>query len=69
MNRLIYHPTLSLILTAHEDRSIRFFDINSGKCIHSMIGHLDAVTALDLSPSGLVFTTGGEVFTNLIYSF
>ena len=31
INRITSHPTLPLIVTAHEDRCIRFYDINSGK--------------------------------------
>ena len=31
INRLISHPSQPMIITAHDDRSIRFFDSNSGK--------------------------------------
>jgi striatin 1/3/4 len=30
INRLISHPTQPIIITAHDDRKIRYFDSNSG---------------------------------------
>jgi striatin 1/3/4 len=30
INKIICHPTMPLIISAHEDKYIRFFDINSG---------------------------------------
>jgi len=31
INRLISHPSQSIVITAHDDRKIRYFDSNSGK--------------------------------------
>lgn len=33
MNRLVSHPSQPLIITAHDDRKIRYFDSNSGRII------------------------------------
>jgi striatin 1/3/4 len=33
INRLISHPSQPIIITAHDDRKIRYFDSNSGKKI------------------------------------
>jgi len=60
INQVISHPTMPLIITAHEDRYIRFFDIKSGECIHSMTAHLDGVTSLSIHPSGISFASGGH---------
>jgi striatin 1/3/4 len=60
INRVVVHPTTNLFITAHEDRSTRIFDLNSGKCVHTMVTHMDAVAALDINPSGLSFVTGGH---------
>ena len=60
INQVTTHPTLPLAATAHEDQSIRFFDLNSGKCIHKMIGHLDSVSSVAIDPSGLYYITGGH---------
>lgn len=60
INYVISHPTMPLIITAHEDRYIRFFDIKSGECINSMTAHLDGVTSLSIHPSGLSFASGGH---------
>jgi striatin 1/3/4 len=58
VNRLICHPTLSLTITAHEDRQIRFWDNSTGKMLHAMVAHLDAVTSLALDPHGLYLLSG-----------
>ncbi|KAJ3286565.1 hypothetical protein HDU79_006408 [Rhizoclosmatium sp. JEL0117] len=61
INKIIAHPTLPLLITAHEDRFIRFFDVNTGSCIHSMLGHQNAVTSLSIPPSsGLTFASSGH---------
>ena len=60
INRIITHPTLPVTITAHEDRHIRFFDNNTGKMIHSMVAHLDAVTSLAIDPSGLYLLSGSH---------
>jgi len=60
INRVVCHPTLPVTITAHEDRHIRFFDNNTGKMIHSMVAHLDAVTCLAIDPSGLYILSGSH---------
>ncbi|RIB27639.1 WD40-repeat-containing domain protein [Gigaspora rosea] len=60
INRIIVHPTMSLLFSAHEDKYIRFFDVNNGKCNFSMLAHLDSVTALDIDPSGMILVSGGH---------
>ncbi|KAK2181776.1 hypothetical protein NP493_382g02052 [Ridgeia piscesae] len=54
------HPTLPLTITAHEDRHIRFFDNNTGKMVHSMVAHLEAVTSLAVDPNGLYLLSGSH---------
>jgi striatin 1/3/4 len=54
------HPTLPIIITAHEDSNIRFYDSKSGQLISEMVGHKDAVSCLALDPSGLYFMSGGH---------
>ncbi|KAJ3216700.1 hypothetical protein HDU67_009132 [Dinochytrium kinnereticum] len=60
VNKIMCHPTLPLLITGGEDRHLRFYDLNSGRCLHSMIGHLDSVASLDISPSGLTFVSSGH---------
>jgi len=60
INQIITHPTLSLAITAHEDKHIRFFDLNSGKCVNSMVAHLDAVSCISINPNGLNLISGGH---------
>lgn len=58
INRVVCHPTLPLTISAHEDRHIRFWDNNTGKIVHSMVAHLDAVTSLAVDPNGLYLLSG-----------
>lgn len=59
-HRVRSHPTLPLLVTAHEDRHIRFWDGVSGRCAHTMVAHLDAVTGLALDPNGLFLLSGSH---------
>ncbi|XP_061675284.1 striatin-3 isoform X3 [Syngnathoides biaculeatus] len=54
------HPTLPVTITAHEDRNIKFFDNKSGKMIHAMVAHLDAVTSLAVDPNGIYLMSGSH---------
>ncbi|XP_050533701.1 striatin-3 isoform X2 [Daktulosphaira vitifoliae] len=60
IHRVKCHPTLPLTITAHDDHHIRFFDNNSGKMVHSMVAHLDAVTSLAVDPNGLYLLSGSH---------
>lgn len=58
--RIVNHPSLPISITAHEDRSVRFFDTNTGEMIHSMAAHLDAVSSVAVDPNGLYVITGSH---------
>ena len=83
INRIVSHPTLPMLITAHEDNFIRVYDLKSGKCFlrsfnegrgienvshpcftgvctHSLLAHSDAVTSLDVDPSGLTVCTASH---------
>ncbi|KAI8369759.1 WD40-repeat-containing domain protein [Blakeslea trispora] len=60
INRITTHPTASILISGHEDRHIKFFDMRSGECIQSVAGHLDAVTSLDIDSTGTTIVSGGH---------
>ncbi|KAG1667331.1 Striatin-3 [Nymphon striatum] len=60
IHKIVSHPTYPLTITAHEDKNIRFFDNNTGKMVHSMVAHLDAVTSLAVDPNGLYLLSGSH---------
>uniref|UniRef100_A0AAY4A4F1 Striatin N-terminal domain-containing protein n=1 Tax=Denticeps clupeoides TaxID=299321 RepID=A0AAY4A4F1_9TELE len=60
INKVVSHPTLPVTVTAHEDRHIKFFDNKSGKLIHAMVAHLDAVTSLAVDPNGIYLMSGSH---------
>ncbi|KAL6444103.1 hypothetical protein ACFW04_001804 [Cataglyphis niger] len=60
VNRVVAHPTLPLVVAAHEDRHIRFYDHRSATLAHAMVAHLDAVTSLAVDPHGLYLLSGSH---------
>ncbi|XP_053979694.1 striatin isoform X2 [Hylaeus anthracinus] len=60
VNRVVTHPTLPLVVAAHEDRHIRFYDHRSATLAHAMVAHLDAVTSLAVDPHGLYLLSGSH---------
>jgi striatin 1/3/4 len=58
--QFIIHPTLPLIITAHDNKMIKFWDAQSGKMINEIVGHKDAVTCLSMDPNGQVFLSGSH---------
>ncbi|XP_068607553.1 striatin-like [Brachionichthys hirsutus] len=60
INKVLSHPTQPISITAQEDRHIQFFDNNTGKPVHSMVAHLDAVTSLAADPNGLYLMSGSH---------
>ncbi|KAG7254714.1 LOW QUALITY PROTEIN: hypothetical protein CRUP_033020 [Coryphaenoides rupestris] len=60
INKVVSHPTLPLTITAHEDRHIKFYDNKTGKVIHDMVAHLDAVTSLAVDPNGIYLMSGSH---------
>lgn len=60
INRILSHPTMPIIITAHEDRWIRFYDVNDGSLLHAMVAHLDAVTSLAIDSHGLYLLSGSH---------
>ncbi|KAI7862263.1 WD40-repeat-containing domain protein [Spinellus fusiger] len=60
INCLVAHPTMPLVVSGHEDRHIKLYDLRSGENIFSMSAHLDAVACLDIDPSGMTLVSGGH---------
>ncbi|XP_078517121.1 striatin-4 isoform X2 [Lissotriton helveticus] len=60
INRLVSHPSQPITITAHEDRGIRFLDNRTGKLVHSMVAHLDAVTCLAVDPNATFLMSGSH---------
>ncbi|XP_011314225.1 striatin-3 [Fopius arisanus] len=60
VNRVVAHPIQPLIISAHEDRHIRFYDHRSATLAHAMVAHLDAVTSLAVDPHGLYLLSGSH---------
>jgi len=59
-NSIVSHPTMPLLITAHEDKYISIYDINTGQCTYSMPAHLDGVTSLSIDAAGFSLVSGGH---------
>ncbi|TEA13586.1 hypothetical protein DBR06_SOUSAS30310046, partial [Sousa chinensis] len=60
INQVVSHPSQPLTITAHDDRGIRFLDNRTGRSVHSMVAHLDAVTCLAVDPNGVFLMSGSH---------
>jgi len=60
VSRVVSHPTMSFLVTAHEDKFIRIFDILTGQCTHNMPAHLDGVTSLSIDAAGFSLVSGSH---------
>ncbi|CAE6448810.1 unnamed protein product [Rhizoctonia solani] len=60
VNAIASHPTMPLLVTAHEDKYIRIFDVSTGECKHSMLAHLDTVTTLSIDTTGFSLVSGSH---------
>ncbi|KAG2381273.1 hypothetical protein C9374_006262 [Naegleria lovaniensis] len=54
------HGKVPMIITAHEDKKIRYYDSSSGKVINEMVGHKEAVTSVSVDSNGLYFASVGH---------
>lgn len=59
-NRIIFNSFLNLMVSGHEDKEIKLFDVNSNTCIKSFVGHTDSVSALANTNSGYYLLSGGH---------
>ena len=59
-NRIIYNNSINLVISGHEDKEIKLFDINSNKWIKSFVGHTDSVSALANANNGYYLISGGH---------
>jgi len=60
VNCITSHPTMALLVTAHEDKFVRIFDLTTGQCTYSMQAHLDGVTSLSIDASGFSLVSGSH---------
>lgn len=60
VNCIVSHPTMPLLVTGHEDKYIRIWDLVTGQCTQSILAHLDAVTSVSLDAAGFSLVSGSH---------
>ncbi|KAI1287421.1 Striatin-3 [Halotydeus destructor] len=69
INSIVVHPALPVLVSAHEDKQIKFWDLNTGKCQQTMVAHLDEVTCLACDPNGLYLLSGSHDCSIRLWNF
>ncbi|XP_074605413.1 connector of kinase to AP-1 [Brevipalpus obovatus] len=69
INSITVHPTMPIMVSAHQDRQIKFWDLSSGKCVHEMVAHLDEVTCVACDPNGLHLLSGSHDCSVRLWDF
>ncbi|CAG9334003.1 unnamed protein product [Blepharisma stoltei] len=60
INSIVTDPNHSLAVSGHEDKHIRFFDLNSCTCIKDLVGHTESVSSLLMDKYGNYVISGGH---------
>jgi WD40 repeat protein len=60
VNNLDYSPDGTLLASASGDDTIRLWDVASGQCVRTFLGHTDDVISISFSPDGNFLASGGN---------
>jgi WD40 repeat protein len=60
INALAVTPNGAQVITASSDKSVRVFDVASGKQVRELPGHTDAIRAVAISKDGQTIATAGS---------
>ena len=55
-----FTPDGTKIVSAANDESVRLWDVESGKQLHSYRGHVLEVQSVDVSPDGKIIASGSD---------
>lgn len=58
--RVAVQPSAGLCITAHEDKHMRFWELSTGRMVHGVVAHQDAVTSLAVDAAGLHLLSGSH---------
>lgn len=57
-----FHPNSRYLATGSADRSARFWDVQTGRCVRVFTGHRGAIAALAISHNGKQLATAGIIY-------
>ncbi len=63
VNDVAISPASSMVASASSDKTVRLWNIETGKLIQTLEGHQHSVTAIDFSPNGQLVASGSRDHT------
>lgn len=57
---IIFNPTGKILYTGSKDRTVKFWDSNSGLCTRTLSKHLGEITSLDCDATGVLLLTSAK---------
>jgi platelet-activating factor acetylhydrolase IB subunit alpha len=69
INRVIFHPVYTLIVSGSDDASIRIWDILTGRCERALTGHTNAVNDLAFNAKGNQLLSCSSDMTAKLWDF
>uniref|UniRef100_A0AC34GQ77 LisH domain-containing protein n=1 Tax=Panagrolaimus sp. ES5 TaxID=591445 RepID=A0AC34GQ77_9BILA len=69
INRVIFHPIYTLIVSGSDDASIRIWDVLTGRCERALTGHTNAVNDLAFNAKGNQLLSCSSDMTAKLWDF
>ena len=67
VNSVVFSPDSKLLASGSHDKTVRLWEVATGKELRRLEGHQGAILALALSPDGKVLASGGEDRTTRLW--
>ncbi|MFP4394996.1 MAG: hypothetical protein ACLFTI_07000 [Anaerolineales bacterium] len=63
VNAVAFSPAENILASASQDRTIRFWDLETGRAVHTLVGHTAGVTTIAYSSDGTHLVSGSRDLT------
>lgn len=69
IRRIVFHPIYILLVSCSDDRSVKVWDAETGKCERSLTGHTDSVLDAAFNPPGTILATSSADLSIKLWDF